>query len=468
MQPSIYIYDSQSGQKKLFEPIVPGQVSLYVCGMTVYDYCHIGHARGMVVFDVIAKYFKNCGYRVNYVRNITDIDDKIIKRAQEAGTNAELLTQKFIDAMHEDIHALGIDPVQHEPKATDYIEPMINLIAQLIDKKHAYVGDDGDVYFSIDALSSYGQLSHRNVNQLLQGVRIAVKSAKRYPLDFVLWKQAKPGEPQWDSPWGPGRPGWHSECVVMSTQLLGQPFDIHGGGMDLKFPHHENELAQASCVSHGSFAHFWMHVGLLQVNSEKMSKSLNNFITIRDALAEVGPEVLRYFYLSGHYRSPVNYNAATMDVIKRSLDGLYTALRDLDNVTPKKIDTDTFESSFHAAMCDDFNTPQALAVLFDMAHEINRLKQVQLMSNAAYLANEMRHLAQSLGLLHRSCDDYFCAAEIDHAAVDALIVARNQARADKDWSRADALRDQLLDMGIVIEDGQGGSRWRHVGVSKTE
>ena len=467
MQHSIFIYDSQCGKKKRFEPVVAGQVSLYVCGMTVYDYCHIGHARGMVVFDVIAKYFKRCGYKVNYVRNITDIDDKIIKRANEAGISTAALVHRFIDAMHQDIQALGIDPVQHEPKATDYVEPMIDLIAQLIDRDAAYVGEDGDVYFAVDSHPNYGQLSHRCVDQLLQGVRIAVKTAKRYPLDFVLWKRAKPGEPCWESPWGAGRPGWHSECVVMSTQLLGQPFDIHGGGMDLKFPHHENELAQASCVSDSSFARFWMHIGLLQVDHEKMSKSLNNFITIRDALAEVGPEVLRYFYLSGHYRSPVNYSSSTLTTIKRSLDSLYVALRDLDATEPEPFDINSYEFAFHAAMQDDFNTPQALAVLFDMAHEINRLKQAHAMSRAAYLGQKMRDLAQLLGLLGQSCKHYFCSGKIDNEAVDALVNARDQARSDKDWQRADALRDELLSMGVVIEDHAGGTSWRYVGLSKT-
>jgi cysteinyl-tRNA synthetase len=461
MQYDFHLYNSLTGKKALFEPLQPKTLKLYVCGMTVYDHCHIGHARGMVVFDAVQRYFRQCGWGVTYVRNITDIDDKIIRRAKENQESESDLTARFIQKMHEDEASLGIQSPDHEPKATDYVSGMVALIEKLIDRGHAYAPGNGDVYFSVASAKDYGVLSKRDVEKLRSGARIEVNGNKRDPLDFVLWKAAKDGEPSWTSPWGDGRPGWHSECVVMATGLLGQPFDVHGGGMDLKFPHHENELAQASCCSDAGFARYWMHVGLLQVNDEKMSKSLNNFITICDAVEQYGAEVLRYFFLSGHYRSPVNFTEATLKQNKQALTRLYTALRGLDTQDGDEALASAHVNAFHHAMHDDFNTPLAMASLFAMAKAIQKHRQAGELKAAVALAKAMVHCAAPLGLLQKE-PELFLQGEAgeDDTEIDALVAKRNAARASRDFALADRIRDDLLARGIIMEDSAGETRWR--------
>lgn len=453
------IYNSLTKEKTAFVPIKPNHVSLYACGMTVYDYCHIGHARGMIVFDIVVRYFQLRGYTVNYVNNITDIDDKIIRRANENAEDWQALTQRFIDAMHEDQQALGLLRPDAEPRATHYIPSIIALIEKMMAKGYAYVAGNGDVCFDVRKFDTYGKLSHRKIDDLQAGARVELSHAKRDPLDFVLWKLAKPNEPQWDSPWGAGRPGWHIECSAMSTDLLGQPFDIHGGGMDLKFPHHENEIAQSEAACGVDFAHTWMHVGLLQVDGEKMSKSLGNFFTIRDVMATYDAELIRYFMISGHYRSPVNYSEENLCQLKASLDRLYMALRGL----PVSADDagEDYQVRFYEAMDDDFNTPVALSVLFDLAHDIQRMRQDGQVDKAGAYGHRLKQLADIFGLLQQDPDRYFQGADdIDVNAIDAMIAERQQARAEKDWKKADAIRDQLLEQGIVIDDASGGATWR--------
>ncbi len=459
------IYNSLSKKKEEFKPIRPGEVKLYVCGMTVYDYCHIGHARTMMAFDLVNRYLRDQGYKVIYVRNVTDIDDKIIQRALDNGESTETLTQRFIKALEEDTQALGILAPDAEPKATDYVSEMIALIETLISEGLAYVGSTGDVYFDVLGFKSYGKLSHKNLEALHAGARIAIEEAKKTPLDFVLWKLSKPNEPTWSSPWGAGRPGWHTECVVMSRQALGQPFDIHGGGHDLKFPHHENEIAQAEGAYHQTFVNYWMHVGFVEVNQEKMSKSLHNFLTIRDALAKRKAEVLRYFLISSHYRSPVDYSMEALDGAESALDRLYGALRglDLSNAAEHPIKSTEYENRFHAAMDDDFNTPEALAVLFDWAREINRIKSEDL-SLAQALALRLKHKAAILGLLNDDPDHYFqnnSTQAIPLVEIERLIQDREQARSVKDWKKADEIRAELLTRKVIIEDGPTGTLWRY-------
>ena len=461
------LYNSLSQQKQPLQPIVAGQLGIYVCGMTVYDYCHIGHARSLIVFDVIVRYLRSRGYKVNYVRNITDIDDKIIKRANENQESCEALTHRFIEAMHEDERALGIVPPNHEPRATEYVPEIIALIEKILQRGLAYVADNGDVCFDLQNAKDYGKLSKRDIEKLLVGTRAQVDSSKRYPLDFVLWKRAKPGEPQWDSPWGSGRPGWHIECSAMSSSLLGQPFDIHGGGMDLKFPHHENEIAQSEAACGCDYANVWMHAGLLKVNGEKMSKSLNNFFTIRDVLAEHHPEVLRYFMLSANYRSPVNYSAQTLAQIRSSLERVYLALRCAPKVGEADLDS-PFAQRFYAAMDDDFNTPEAFAVLFDMVKEINRLVKTD-SQQAANLAALLKVLAEPLGLF-QTAPEKFLKQDIDAGFTDkieALLEERTQARQQKNWQRADEIRAELTALGVTIEDANGQTRWRLNSESQT-
>lgn len=395
----LQIFNSLSRQKEAFQPIVPGQVRMYVCGMTVYDYCHIGHARVMVVFDVVVRWLKASGFAVTYVRNITDIDDKIIRRAQENGEHFNDLTARFIQAMHEDLAALSILPPTHEPRATAAMADIIAMIQVLIEKGFAYAGTSGDVYYAVSRFARYGTLANKRLEDLRAGARIEVEEAKNDPLDFVLWKAAKPGEPGWDSPWGQGRPGWHIECSAMSTRCLGEHFDIHGGGMDLKFPHHENEIAQSEAASGHRYVNVWMHNGFVQVNEEKMSKSLGNFFTVREVLRRYQPEVVRLFILSSHYRGPLNYADENFNHAKASLNRLYTALRGLP-VVDSSVE-DAWFSRFRAAMDDDFNTPEALAVLFDLAREINRLRSED-EGNAARLGANLRYLGGLLGLLQ--CD----------------------------------------------------------------
>ena len=454
------IFNSLTKEKAPFESIEANHIRLYVCGNTVYDYAHIGHARGMLVFDSITRYLRAQGWRVTFVRNITDIDDKIIHRANEHNESWQAVTARFIAAQREDEHALGLVPPDHEPQATEYVPQIIALIERIIAAGHGYVSDDGDVYFDVRSFKAYGQLSHRDVDDLRSGARVAVGEAKRDPLDFVLWKSAKPDEPSWQSPWGAGRPGWHIECSAMSTSILGQPFDIHGGGLDLKFPHHENEITQSESVCEHGFANTWMHIGLLQINGEKMSKSLGNFVTIRDALQSHHPEVLRYFMLSSHYRSPLNYTASTLDQMRHGLERLYNAL---DGLMLDAEPSETYTARFHAAMEDDFNTPEAMAVLFELSREINRLKEQDEMDAAARLGAELKALAGTLGLLQVSPSAFLQGAttDVDVVRVEALLQAREQARAEKNWARADEIRDALTAMHITILDSKDGTTWRY-------
>lgn len=459
------IYNSISKQKEIFKPIRANEVHMYVCGMTVYDYCHIGHARTMVAFDVVNRYLRYCGYKVKYVRNITDIDDKIIKRALENKESMQSLTARFIHALTEDTEALGILPPDSEPKATEYIPQMIALIETLIAKGLAYVGSTGDVYFDVLQFKEYGKLAHKDLEALEAGARIAIEEAKKTPLDFVLWKLSKENEPYWPSPWGNGRPGWHTECVVMSALQLGQPFDIHGGGNDLKFPHHENELAQAEGAYEKPFVHYWMHVGFVEINKEKMSKSLNNFFTIREVLQEWKNEIVRYFLLYSHYRSPVDYSLEALQGAQSALDRLYGALRgiELPKETVESELAKAYETRFIAAMDDDFNTPLALSVLFDLARELNRSK-IEDPTQVVGLAQMLKKLAAVLGLLTESIEDYFqqnAHSAIDVNEIEALIAQRKIARAEKNWAKADEIRQQLAEKGVLIEDSGDGTTWRY-------
>lgn len=458
----IQIYDSLSQRKREFVPVHDGKVSMYVCGMTVYDHCHVGHSRAWICFDVIARYLKQVGYDVTYVRNITDIDDKIINRANENKSTALEWAERFIDSMHEDMQALKITDVDHEPRATQYVPQMVELIEALINKQHAYVAGNGDVCFRVRSFEQYGKLAKRDLDKMRSGARVEVVDGKEDPLDFVLWKLAKPGEPSWPSPWGEGRPGWHIECSVMSTDLLGQPFDIHGGGMDLKFPHHENEIAQSEAGCNHAFANYWMHIGLLQVNDEKMSKSLGNFATIKEELEKYPQEVLRYLMISAQYRSPVNYTTDSVKSAWQSLNRLYTALRGLQ-LNNENVDQGSENwQRFAKAMDDDFNTPEALAVLFDMAHQINRAKEHGDTTGATVLANQLKAIGNVLAILQMPVEGFLQGEvdDVDVAQIEKLIAERQQARAARDWARADQVRDQLAAMSVVIEDGAEGTTWR--------
>ena len=456
------IYNSISQKKNIFVPIEENKVKLYTCGMTIYDYCHLGHALQMIVFDVIVRYLRYRGYEVDFVRNITNIDDKIINRANEIGEDIFTLSSRFIDAMHEDEISLNALRPDKEPKATEHIPNIIKMITTLLDKDYAYIGDNGDVYYDVRKFKTYGELAQQDLDEMQTGTRVEVNSAKHSPLDFVLWKIAKPSEPSWDSPWGAGRPGWHIECSAMSTEVLGNHFDIHGGGLDLKFPHHQNEIAQSEAATGEKFANTWMHTGLIQVDDEKMSKSLHNFTTIREALAEYSPEVIRYFMVSSHYRSPLNYSSANMQTAKAALQRFYTALRDLPVAT--EIDNNDYEARFVEAMDDDFNTPEALAILFDLTREINRLKGNDLQQTAA-LGSLLKRLAGILGLLQDNPENFLQASNdntIGKAEVEALITQRNAARANKDWAESDRIRDELLAQGISLEDSATSTTWRKI------
>ncbi|MFZ5532298.1 MAG: cysteine--tRNA ligase [Pseudomonadota bacterium] len=459
---TLTIYNSLTGTKTAFQPLHPGRVGMYVCGMTVYDYCHLGHARVLVVFDVVARYLRHLGFELTYVRNITDIDDKIIRRAAENGESIDALTERFIRAMDEDAAALGVLPPDHQPRATAHIADIVAMIQTLIDKGYAYVGTSGDVLYDVSRFAPYGKLSGRRPEDLLAGARVEIDAGKDDPLDFVLWKPAKPGEPAWDSPWGPGRPGWHIECSAMATHCLGAHFDLHGGGMDLKFPHHENEIAQSEAATGEPFVETWMHVGFVQVGEEKMAKSLGNFTTIREVLGRYAGEVLRFFILGSHYRSPLVYTEANLDAAREGLDRLYLSLRGLPVVT--MAETGAFAASFADAMNDDFNTAKALAVLFEMAREINRLRESD-PAQAAALGAGLRALGGVLGLLQTPVEAYFQGAgtsdgELDAAAIESLIDARRAARAQRDWVEADRIRDELARQGVVLEDGAAGTVWR--------
>lgn len=465
MKSSLQIYNSILRKKQAFTPIDPQNVRMYVCGMTVYDYCHLGHARVMVVFDLLKRWLRASGYPVTYVRNITDIDDKIIRRAVENGESIRALTDRFIAAMHEDADALGIERPDHEPRATEYVAEMQTMIQTLMDKRLAYRDESGDVNFAVRSFPEYGRLSGKSLDELRAGERVGVSSNKTDPLDFVLWKSAKPEEPEdakWQSSFGVGRPGWHIECSAMSCQLLGNTFDIHGGGADLQFPHHENEIAQSVGATGESFAQYWMHNGFVRVDnngqSEKMSKSLNNFFTIRDILKEFDAEVVRFFILRAQYRSPLTYSEAHLQDAKSALGRLYTAVGDVEPVSELNWDED-FESRFAQAMNDDINTPIAVSVLFEMANEVNR-------TQSTALAARLKALAQVLGLLGRDASSFQKAtvgdqSDLDEAAIESMIAARAQAKADKDFAKADEIRQSLLAQGVVLEDKRGGAtEWR--------
>ncbi len=458
----LQIYNTLKKQKERFTPIEPGKVRMYVCGMTVYDYCHVGHARVLVVFDVIARYLRESGYALTYVRNITDIDDKIINRANENGESIDALTSRFINAMREDAAALGVLPPDMEPCATTSMEQIIAMIATLVDKGYAYAGDTGDVYYDVSRFESYGQLSGKRTEDLRAGERVDVVGAKDDPLDFVLWKSAKPDEPSWDSPWGKGRPGWHIECSAMSTDCLGDHFDIHGGGLDLQFPHHENEIAQSEAATGCKFVNYWIHNGFVQINEEKMSKSLGNFFTLREVLKEYAPEVIRYFILASHYRSPLNYADQNLDGAKLALERFYTALRGVDAAAVS--DGGEYQQRFRDAMDDDFNTPEALAVLFEIATALNRAKADQATQLASQLAGQLRYLAGVIGLLQGDAEAFLKGDADDDGLsdeqVEALIQQRIDAKQAKAWTEADRIRNELQAQGVIVEDGAGGSRWR--------
>lgn len=448
------IYNTLTRQKEVFSPIQANKVRMYVCGMTVYDYCHLGHARVMVVFDLVSRWFRASGYEVTYVRNITDVDDKIIQRANDNKETIGALTQRFIDAMDEDANKLGVIRPDIEPRATTHIDAMIEMIGKLIEKGHAYVAENGDVFYSVRSFNGYGKLSGKSLDDLRAGERVEVDTFKKDPMDFVLWKSVKPNEPNWDSPWGPGRPGWHIECSAMSGQHLGAHFDIHGGGQDLQFPHHENEIAQSEATHSCQMANYWMHNGFVRVDDEKMSKSLGNFFTIRTVLEQYDAEVVRFFILRAHYRSPLNYSNQHLDDAKAALTRLYTALRGI-NVTEQKVDWSHPQAlRFKEALDDDFNTPEAMAVLFDLANEVNKDK-------STIAASLLKSLGAVLGLLERDADS-FVQGEIggDGLDIEALIKARIQAKQAKNFAEADRIRAELTGAGIILEDTPQGTTWR--------
>ncbi|HAT8179333.1 TPA: cysteine--tRNA ligase [Legionella pneumophila] len=453
----LHLYNSLTRKKEPFVSLRPGKIGMYVCGITVYDHCHLGHARSMVAFDVMVRYLRSQGFDVTYVRNITDIDDKIIARASEREVSINELTAQYIDAMNNDTHALNILPPDHEPRATGHIETIIRLIQRLLDNGNAYISDNGDVCYEIDTFPEYGKLSHKDIEGLVSGSRVEIVKEKRSPLDFVLWKKAKPGEPSWPSPWGEGRPGWHIECSAMAMHELGEQFDIHGGGLDLQFPHHENEIAQSEAATGKPFANYWLHVGMLQVNGEKMAKSIGNFYTIADVLKEHHPEVIRYFLLSSHYRSPLNYSEENLLNAKKALIRLYQAIKDVPPQTKDSTLDNYWQEQFNQAMNDDFNTPVALSVLFQLAHEVNK-------SNSPVLANTLKNLAGILGVLQKDPESFLQSGlpEEEKLAIEQLIAERLQARAERNWSKADHIRSDLLSKGIELEDNATGTTWRRI------
>ncbi|MFJ3045239.1 cysteine--tRNA ligase [Herbaspirillum chlorophenolicum] len=457
------IYNTLARDKQTFSPIEPGKVRLYVCGMTVYDYCHLGHARVMVVFDMVQRWLRKSGYAVTYVRNITDIEDKIIKRAQENGESIKQLTDRFIVAMNEDAAALGVQRPDYEPRATEYVPQMLELIGKLEQNGLAYKASDGDVNYSVRDFPGYGKLSGKSLDDLRAGERVDVNTGKRDPLDFVLWKAAKEGEPdeaKWDSQWGCGRPGWHIECSAMSSDLLGDHFDIHGGGQDLQFPHHENEIAQSEGAHRHTFVNYWMHNGFVRVDNEKMSKSLGNFFTIREVLQKYDPEVVRFFILRAHYRSPLNYSDAHLDDARQALTRLYTALKDVPAAEGALDAEEAHALRFAEALNDDFNTPVAMSVLFELANEVNRSRSPQ-------HARQLKALAGVMGLLERAPDEFLKSRSgtqeggLDEVQIEALIAARKAAKQGKNFAEADRIRAELTAAGIILEDKPGGlTEWR--------
>lgn len=453
---TIKFYNSLTNQKEDFVPINEGEVGMYVCGMTVYDNCHLGHARAMMAFDILARYLRYQNYKVNFVRNITDIDDKIIERANENNETIDALTDRTIASMHEDFLKLGLELPTNEPRATDHIEGMIKMISELIDKGHAYHSESGDVFFAVRTFPEYGKLSNKNIDDLNPGARIKEDESKKDPLDFVLWKSAKPNEPSWDSPWGLGRPGWHIECSVMSLENLGEHFDIHGGGPDLLFPHHENEIAQSECASDHKFANYWMHSGLLKINGEKMSKSLGNFAMLKDLYNSYHPEVIRYYLISSHYRSSLNFDNESLDQARSALTRLYQALL----LAPSE-ETDLHDESiseFIKSMNDDLNTPEALSTLFGLAKLINNSQNVQ---EQSMYSSTMKELGQVLGLLHENSDAFLqYGASLSDDEIETQIQQRNEARKANDFQKADQIRDDLAEQGILLDDSTEGTTWK--------
>jgi len=481
----LQIHNSLTGRKEIFRPIVPGRVGMYVCGMTVYDHIHVGHARSQIAFDVVRRWLTASGYKVNYVRNITDIDDKIIQRARERNEAVETLTARYIASTDEDLAALGVLKPDHEPRATAYVREIIRLIETLILRGFAYVGTSGDVLYAVARFQDYGRLSGKKLADLRAGARVEVDESKRDPLDFVLWKRAKPGEPAWESPWGAGRPGWHIECSAMAIALLGKHFDIHGGGMDLKFPHHENEIAQSCAACDAPFANVWMHNGFVRIDDEKMSKSLGNFFIVRDVLPRVRPEVLRAFLVSSHYRGPVNYTEENLRQADAVLQRLYLALRDTDKgdatlypaekrvASPLlKRDASPFTEAFAEAMDDDFNTPEALAALQGLARELNVAKAAGDRARAGTLAAELRRLGSLLGILEHEPAAWLAtrseltggvpanAEVVDTAEIERLLQARIEARKNRNWAESDRIRSELATRGVLLEDSPTGTTWR--------
>ena len=453
---TLRFYNSLTNQKEDFMPIREGEVSMYVCGMTVYDNCHLGHARAMIAFDILFKYLENQGYKVKFVRNITDVDDKIIERAIHNNESIDDLTQRTIASMHEDFAQLGLALPTIEPRATDYIPGMIEMIDDLIIKGNAYHSSGGDVFFAVRTFPEYGKLSNKNIDDLNPGARIAEDDSKRDPLDFVLWKSAKEGEPSWDSPWGQGRPGWHIECSVMSFQNLGKHFDIHGGGPDLLFPHHENEIAQSECASGCKFANYWLHSGLLKINGEKMSKSLGNFAMLKDLFVSYHPEVLRYYLISSHYRSSLNFDPESLNQARSALARLYQALGSIEGES-NELDQNMM-NQFSLVMDDDLNTPEALSLLFQLAKLINSSSDpIQKMKYGATL----KELSGVLGLLQDDPKTFFqFGATLSDEEIDQQIALRNRARDEKDFQTADKIRDNLLEQGIILDDGSEGTTWK--------
>ena len=456
----LQIYNTLTRQKEQFKPLQPGKVGMYVCGVTTYDYCHVGHARTYISFDVVARYLRFSGYQVLFVRNITDIDDKIIKRANEQGVDFASVVETYVNAMHEDFAALDILPPDVEPRATTTIDGIIAITEQLIARGMAYATVDGDVYYRVKKFPEYGRLSGQSLDDLMSGARVEVGEQKEDPLDFALWKSAKPNEPSWDSPWGKGRPGWHIECSAMSKACLGNTFDIHGGGSDLQFPHHENEIAQSEGANGCQFVRYWMHSGMVQVDAVKMSKSLGNFFTIRDVLKAYSAEVIRFFLLSGHYRSQLNYSQDNLDAAKNALARLYTALRGLP--VTSKLAGEGYETRFREAMDDDFNVPEAIAVLFDLVREINRLRTNDEQAAAEHAAM-FRRLAAVLGICQSDPESFFKQGSGDEAEeIEALIAERLAAKKAKNFARADEIRKELSERGIVLEDSATGTTWKRV------
>ena len=470
MQPFV-LYNSEQRKKVEFVPRKAGHIDMYVCGMTVYDYCHIGHARVMVAFDYIIRFLRSQGWEVKYVRNITDIDDKIIKRANENGETIQALTDRFIQAMNEDAYRLGCLEPDEAPRATEYIDQMQNMIGKLVDNGSAYPATNGDVYFQVEQFNKYGRLSGRKLDDMQAGAsdRVDVEVDKKHPFDFVLWKHAKENEPFWNSPWGKGRPGWHIECSAMSTCCLGNHFDIHGGGSDLLFPHHENEIAQSEAATGEQYVNYWMHVGFINVDGEKMSKSLGNFFTIRDVMEKFHPEVIRYFIVSSHYRSPVNFSDVALKEAKTALTRFYHAFKAYQQQFNEEL-TDHFSQihleRFNTAMCDDFNTAEAMAVLFELAKELNRALKEENAEQAKVFYSTLRHLTNILGLVQHNVDDFLRsdigqeALGLSESEIEEFIQQRVDAKKAKDFTKADSIRQNLLDQGVVLEDTRQGTLWR--------